>query len=61
MCTGSLSRGQTRWGAALTTYPHLVMMLKKEYSYTSTNLWFYVMLCGDLYLYSQIAKSAAVY
>jgi len=28
--TGSLSRGKSGWGVALTTQPHLALRLKKE-------------------------------
>jgi hypothetical protein len=34
--TKSLARGQSGRGAALTTHPHLMSSLKKEWSYTST-------------------------
>jgi hypothetical protein len=42
MGTGSLSRGESGRGVALTTHPHLVPRLKKESSYTSTPLWAFV-------------------
>jgi hypothetical protein len=39
MGTGSLPRGYSGRGVELTTHPHLVPRLKKEYSYTCTPLW----------------------
>jgi hypothetical protein len=36
MATGPISRGYSGRGVELTTHPHLVPRLKKEYSYTST-------------------------
>jgi hypothetical protein len=37
MGTESLTRGESGRGVELTTHPHLVPGLKKEYSYTSTS------------------------
>jgi hypothetical protein len=34
--TGALCRGQSGWGMALTTHPHLALRLNVGYSYTST-------------------------
>jgi len=49
-----LSRGYSGQGMALTTHPHLVLRLKKEYSYTSTPpLGLHGLLQGELYLVSQ--------
>ena len=39
---GSLSRGQSGRGVALTTHTHLASRLKKGYSYTSTPVWSFV-------------------
>ena len=36
--TGSLSRGRSGRGVALTTHPHLAQRLKKEYTYNSNPL-----------------------
>jgi hypothetical protein len=57
MGTGSLSRGQSGQGRALTTHFHLSSRLKKEYSYTSTpRLGFRGLFHGELYLWSEILE-----
>ena len=42
MVTGSLSRGWSDRGVALTTHPQLAPRLKKGYSYTSALLWAFI-------------------
>jgi hypothetical protein len=37
---------------ALTTHPHLVPGLKKEYSYTSTTLWAFVACCRESFIFT---------
>jgi hypothetical protein len=46
MDNGSLSRGVKQQGRRVNYLPYLVPGLKKEYSYTSTSLWFFVSLVG---------------
>ena len=52
MGSGSLPRRWSGQGVALTTHPHLVARLKKEYSYTSTPpVCLHGLLNCELYLY----------
>jgi hypothetical protein len=42
MGTDSLSQGAKRPGRGVDKLPYLALRLKKEYSYTSTSLWAFV-------------------
>jgi len=53
--TASLSLGKSSQGNVLTTHLHLVLKLKKEYSYTAiTRMGLHGLFLGEVYLYKRI-------
>jgi hypothetical protein len=54
MRTGSLSRGQSGLGVALTTHLHIVPRLKKKYLYSASGSSWLVRASVDIYTGSNV-------